>query len=121
MADQTVCVGASALRYLGWRLHHMYDQHIWCGFIPAHRLFGGKYTILAYLYIITTCIAIFKRQEHKLVLFRIFFSWIQHDAFIVSRKDMINDFPKCIADFAVSLSLCKTFAPTLYLPVLSAQ
>jgi len=39
--DQTVCVGASALRYLGWSFHHLYDQHLWCGAILAHRLPGG--------------------------------------------------------------------------------
>lgn len=39
--DQSVCVGAGALRYLGWSFHHLHDQHLRCGAIPTYRLPGG--------------------------------------------------------------------------------
>lgn len=39
--DQTVCVGAGALWYLGWRFHHLHDQYLRCGAIPIYRLPGG--------------------------------------------------------------------------------
>lgn len=47
--DQPVCVGARALRYLGRRLYHLHDQHLWCGAVPAHRLPGGWYTAPAHI------------------------------------------------------------------------
>lgn len=40
--DQAVCVGAGAFWNLGWRFHHLHDQHLWCGSLPAHRLPGGQ-------------------------------------------------------------------------------
>lgn len=44
--DQAVCVGAGAVWNLGWRFHHLHDQHLWCGSLPAHRLPGGQCKLL---------------------------------------------------------------------------
>lgn len=40
--DQTVCMGAGALRDLGRSFHHLHDQHLWCGAVPPHRLPRGE-------------------------------------------------------------------------------
>lgn len=40
--NSALCLGAGPVRHLGRRLHLMYDQYIWRGFISPHRMAGGE-------------------------------------------------------------------------------